>query len=309
MAFDEKEPVLKALHLGVLQAIVYADLFDFPLTLPEIHRYTVGVAATPDEVASALGPSSPLAGLLYREDAFFMLADRRHLVRLRRERARASRALWQRALLYARLLAAVPFVRMVALTGALAMENATENDDIDYLIVTEPGYLWLCRAMVIAVVRLAALLGDDICPNYFLSTHALVLDDHSLFTAHELAHMVPLAGLDVYEHMRRLNTWTNQFLPNADGPPRRILPFTAWRFTRWGEALLRSPLGQRVEQWERERKIRLFTAQGRGIPEVHFSEHQCKGHFSQHGQRAMQAFARRWANVAAALNVSSPYRE
>lgn len=291
-------------HLGVMQALVYADVFDFPLTLPEIHRYAVGVRLALHEVADLVHPTSPLAPLLYRDGDFFMLAGRGALAERRRERAKASQHLWPRALRYARFLAAVPFVRMVALTGALAMDNAEADDDIDYFIITAPGYLWLCRALVIALVRLAATQGDTLCPNYFLSTAVLALNDHSLFTAHELAQMVPLAGMDVYTHMRRLNAWSFTFLPNAEGPPRRVPMAVPPRWTAWSEAALRSPVGRWLEQWERTRKIRLFAAQGRGIPEVHFSEHHCKGHFSQHGRRAMRTFAQRWAQVAQTLGMS-----
>jgi len=156
---------------------------------------------------------------------------------------------------------------------------------------------------VIVLVRMAATQGDTLCPNYFLTTAALALDDHSLFTAHELTQMVPLVGMDVYTHMRRLNAWSFAFLPNAEGPPRRAPLFAPPRWTRWGEAVLRSPVGRWLEQWERTRKIRQFSRQGSGIPEVHFSEHHCKGHFSQHGHRAMHTFWQRWADVAQALGV------
>ena len=54
-----------------------------------------------------------------------------------------------------------------------------------------------------------------LCPNYFLAESALRLSTQNLYTAHELTQMVPLFGLPVYQAMRRLNTWTDRFLPNA----------------------------------------------------------------------------------------------
>jgi len=85
-------------HLGVLQALVYADVFDFPLTLPEVHRYTVGVRLSRNEVADLLHPASSLAPFVHRDGDLFMLAERAELAERRRQRAAASQRLWQRAL-------------------------------------------------------------------------------------------------------------------------------------------------------------------------------------------------------------------
>ena len=77
--------------------------------------------------------------------------------------------------------------------------------DIDYLVVTADDHLWVSRAFVLLVVRWAARRGQEICPNYFLSQRALRLHDRNLYTAHELAHMVPLYGRPIYDDLRRAN--------------------------------------------------------------------------------------------------------
>jgi hypothetical protein len=137
---------------------------------------------------------------------------------IRQGRAAAAAALWTRAIYYGVRIAALPFVRMVAVTGALAVDNCEPGDDLDYLIVTEPGRLWLCRAIIIALVRLAQRRGDVICPNYLLSERALVLDSRSLYTAREVAQMVPLTGLAIYqrkERRGRRNPLTKMYGPSV----------------------------------------------------------------------------------------------
>jgi predicted nucleotidyltransferase len=56
----------------------------------------------------------------------------------------------------------LPFVRMVAVTGALAKDNVGQRVDIDLLIVAAPGRIWVCRRFLILAVRVARLLGDEL---------------------------------------------------------------------------------------------------------------------------------------------------
>ncbi len=285
------------LERAILGALVYADLFDYPLTLTEIHRYLIAVPASLPEVRAAVARSAWLADRIVERRGLWTLRGREHLRELRLQRAAAAARLWPHALRYGRILAALPYVRMGAVTGALAMDNVEEGDDIDYLIVTAPGRLWLCRAIVVGLVRWAARHGVTLCPNYFLSERALALEDRNLFTAHELAQMIPLFGGPIYQRMRAQNVWTTRFLPNADGPPWSVEVTPAGgRWIRASlEAIGRAPPGAWLEAWEMRRKIRKFSAREGG--EVRFDPDHCQGHFDGHGQRTMAAFAerfRRW---------------
>ncbi len=281
------------LEAAILQTIAYADVFDYPLTAEEIYRYLVGMPASRAAVRASLY-SAPLSRLLVYGQGLFALPGRAALVALRRHRAEVARGMWARAVRYGRAMAALPFVRMVAVTGALAVNNVEPGADMDYLIVTEPGRLWLCRALIIVLVKLAARRGDVLCPNYLLSERALVFQERTLYTAHELTQMIPLAGLAVYHRLRRLNGWTARFLPNADGPPRPVAegrpPSSLARAL--AESALRTPLGAWLERWEMERKIRKFRQQN-GSGEADFCADWCKGHFQDHGRRTLEAFTER----------------
>ena len=243
------------LEAAVLQAIVYADVFDYALTVPEIQRYLVGMQASLREVEHAVEALTPQ--LLQVIRGFVVLEGREHSVETRVQRAAHAALLWPKAQRYGRLISDLPFVRMVAITGALAVDNVQPGADIDYLIVTEPGRLWLCRAVIIALVRLAQRRGDVVCPNYLISERALVLQERNLYTAHELTQMVPISGQTAYTCMRRLNAWTQQFLPNAIHAPRAHAPLPPrMRLARnLAEAGLRTPLGAHAERWEMGRKI------------------------------------------------------
>lgn len=295
------------LAAAVLRTLAYADVFDSPLTVGEIHRYLIGLPVDRESVAAylrqAAGGELQAAG-----QGLYTLAGRGRLASLRAQRERASAALWPQARAYGRLLARLPFVRLVAVTGALAVDNARPGDDIDYLVVTAPGRLWLCRALVITVVRWASRRGVELCPNYFLSTRALQVAPRSLYTAHELAQMVPLYGEPVYAEMRRRNAWTAEFLPNAGGAPPRTAALPAarppGRLKPVAEKLLNTRLGARLEGWEMARKSRKFLAQAGGRAEVSFCEDWCKGHFNNHGQGTLAAYHDRLRRLALPLERS-----
>src|SRR5262249_31219928 len=155
-------------------------------------RYLIGVSASRTAVRTLL--QSQLPQELSRQGRYFTLAGHEATIQTRKSRASAAANYWRRGVHYGRRMSGLPFVRMVAVTGGLAMDNMAD-DDIDYLIITEPGRLWLCRALIVGLVRLAGLRGTELCPNYFLSERALVLTERNLFTAHEVAQMVPLTGL------------------------------------------------------------------------------------------------------------------
>lgn len=291
---------LPDLETAILHTIAYADVFDYPLTAAEVHRYLEVPASLP-RVQQAISNGLAASGRLGCREGFASLPGREHIVDIRRRRAERARRLWARAQSYGRLLAALPFVRMVALTGSLAMDNADDNSDLDYFVITAPDRLWVCRALVIAVVRWAARRGDPVCPNYFLSERALVIHEHNLFVARELAQMVPLHGEDVYRRLRRINAWSADFLPNADGPPPQAVRVErgerAPRLLRpargMAEAVLRTGLGARLDRWEMQRKVQKFQKRYPNQTEAAFAPDWCKGHFEGHSQRILAAFSER----------------
>ncbi len=286
------------LSKAILKTLLYADIFDYPLTADEICRYLPELEVQREEVSAVLEEGLFADGLVHRHNGFFALRGRTHLAGVRERRSAIAQKKWQRARRFVRIIAHLPFVRMVAVTGALAVDNVEAQDDIDLLVVTAPGRLWLCRALVILVVYAARLFGERICPNYFLTDRALVLDDCNLFTARELAQMVPLYGSEIYYRMRALNAWTRNYLPQADGPPSedglRELGRTGRAIQGVLERMLSGRIGAALEAWEMRRKVARLTRQASApLDPLVFSPDCCKGHFDGHGRIILDRFERR----------------
>jgi hypothetical protein len=278
---------------AAIRTVAYADVFDFPLTAPEIHRYLIQETAGLSDLERVLANGALDSGRLSQRGGYYSLPGREWTVETRIERERRSVHIWPDALRYGLRIARIPLVRMVAVTGDLAVNNVRRGADIDYLIVTRPGRLWLSRLLIIALVRAASVRGVTICPNFILSENALVIPDQNLYTAHELVQMVCVCGWRTYIRMRQANAWVARFLPNAgiDDLPREEAE--AGMLYTAAEAVLESRPLAWLEDWEMQRKIRKFRSEGQDNPEVRFSPDFCKGHFDGHAQRTLDAYSRR----------------
>lgn len=286
-----------SLEAAILETVLYSDLFSYPLTISEIQRFLIGQNSNLAEVEQALVESPYLQATLEQDKPYVFLRGRGEIVARRLEREKTSLENWRQAKPYLKWLQAVPFLRSTMVTGALALDNAPADDDIDLLLITAPNRLWLCRAVVIMIVRLARLRRVTLCPNYLLTTEALELDDHDLYTAHEMFQMRFISGKPGYQTLLEKNTWAAGFLPNAFPQDFTVIPenVTPWlvRLQSAGEWLFGGRVGQVFENWEQGRKVRRFRAKG-GL-ETNFSDRVCKGHYGGYAGRTLKALAERKA--------------
>jgi len=291
-----------SLEMSIAQTLAYADVFDYPLTAAETHRYLVGLFSPLSAVQAALELAAAPGGWIQHDGLYYTLIGGSALGDTRRARALSAELLLTSAVGYGRRISRLPFVRMVAITGALAMDNVIEGADIDYLIVTQPGRLWTCRGLILLLGRLAARSGVTICPNYLISNtdRALLFPEQNLYTAHEVAQMIPLSGMEIYGELRRRNAWVLDYLPNAVGAPDFRFACSSPQLAqttgnRTLEAVLSGFPGDRLEDWEMRRKVLKLSREMDQSPEASFGNEWCKGHFHGHEHETMKAFADRFA--------------
>jgi len=281
----------QTLQQAVLETLAYSDVFDYPLTFDELHRYLIASAPRAD-LAACLSDMS----LVSTENGFYFLADRRETVRTRMNREQASRAAFQRACRYGAILGSLPFVRMVTLTGSLAMLNLSRDADMDYMLVTQRGRLWLARAFAVLFGRLMRVFGDRICVNLLVSESALEWHPRDLYSAREMCQMIPLAGMDVYQCLRSANAWTKSFLPNADSAPAlnpKTRPTSV--FQKWLEIPLAGKFGDALEGWAMRLQLKkIIRTYGTGS-EANFSAELCQGNFHDHRRGTENSFNERLA--------------
>lgn len=281
--FGSTDP-LSGLEHSVLLTVLYADLFDFALNESELKDRLVLRNADTESIRQAV---QALEGrFLSVSDGYVTWRDREELVPLRRRRAVASKELWKTAHRYASWLSRIPFVRMVAVSGSLAVENAGDESDIDLFCITETERLWLARLFIVPLSKMTRLLPRYfpryLCPNYLLTLGTLEIRHRNLFTAHEVAQARPLFGFAAYADFRRANAWIGRFLPQGsmrradDAEPPRP------RLTRLAERVFAGRIGDRLDSMA-HRVFRSFyrrRAQRQGWPWRRLEEAYQRGRYT-----------------------------
>lgn len=165
---------------AMIKALCYADIFNFPLTVEEIVRFSPDTAITIDEADQRLNSEGPLSGVVRRDGNFYFLDGRGDNCQLRRDREAESRQQLDIALRRLIPLQGIPFLRGAAITGALAAHNSPAGDDVDLLIISSRGRTWTAYFFLRLWRRFSH--NPDICFNVFISESDLVFRNQNLFT-------------------------------------------------------------------------------------------------------------------------------
>jgi hypothetical protein len=208
-------PDLTPHEVAIARSVLYASLFDYPLTLAQLRTALIGSVQTPSEILEVYGRSDRLRAVIDYADGFFVPRGRQDLIGVRARREDLSRAFLDGHRPLLACICAIPFVRMVALSGSIAHLNLDGDGDLDLFIVTRGRRVW---SVTVAVVLLAKMFGRrrTVCANFVIADSRLTLDQHDLFTASQIIHLRPLVGHDVFRAFLAANPFVARFFPNAD---------------------------------------------------------------------------------------------
>jgi hypothetical protein len=199
---------------------------------------------------------------------FYFLKGRKDLVARRIQNDKNSIEKFEIAQRAARWLRFVPFVRMIALTGTLAMKNCEKNSDIDFFVVLKKGRIFTGRLLVTLIVhilgkrRYGKKITNRICLNYFITTRSLEIQRQDLFAANEYSFIYPIFGYDIFQKFCWTNfKWIKKFKPNWEIPnlkPARYFVGVGHlqeAVQRFFESLINLFWGDRIEAWQKRVQI------------------------------------------------------
>ena len=116
-------------------------------------------------------------------------------------------------------------IKLIGISGSLAMKNAKKNDDIDLFIITARKRLWTGRLLALflaQVFRIRRKVGeksvkDKVCLNLFFDEADMKIArrKQNIYVAHEVLQMKPLVDKDnVYQDFLKVNNWVYRIFPN-----------------------------------------------------------------------------------------------
>lgn len=303
---------------SILRTIAYFDVFDRPLTVPEIRRWLYRLpgsdvaAAAESDVENALR-QPPLTDVLESDGGLWFLRGRRSIITTRQERSAASAKKWKVATTVGRWLQMAPFVRMVAVVNSLAMDHARDASDVDVLIVTAPGRMWIARMLVTGLVHMLGYrrygnnIQDRVCLSFYVTQDALDMtplrlnnEDH--YYTFWGSQITPLLDEGVYEQFQKENPWIAERLPHGwewDWR-QRIVPTVSLRrsIKRFYEMFFSTGIGQMVETMARDQQLKkmdrnLNSKASQGTTEVIISDTVLKFHEDDRRARYNAAYEQR----------------
>jgi len=228
------------LQKSILSTIVYYDTLDYPLTSFEVFKYLVNplhisqcvkLSSTHKDFEVDRSAKISLNGVIRslenkkvrrfidEENGFYFLKGREEIIRIRIERQKIADQKWKKAKKIIRWLQVIPYLRMVAVCGSLALNNPRQESDIDVVIVVKNGRIWSTRFFVTALLQLMGkrrhknFTKDRICLNHYLTDKSLEIFK-SLSNAQIYAHIIPLLEIKykIYEEFQKANAWIKNYL-------------------------------------------------------------------------------------------------
>ena len=281
-------------ELAFLRSVTYAALFDYPLTLAQLHASLVEVRAEAPVVASWWRDSEFLQATVGHRDDLYFPAGRAELLTTRTRREALSRDLLEREHRVLSLVARMPFVRMVALSGSLAHLNAERSADLDLFVITGPGRVW---SVTLSVLVISRLLGwrKRMCLNYVISERAIAIEPADLFSANQIIHLRPIVGHDVFERFVHANPFVKALYPNFEAgkelphfpnPQASGLKPLFERALSVGTGRVLENMARAIYTWHLKRR----AATWQSLDQVRLEAECLKLHTSSHRAATLEAF-------------------
>ncbi|MBL8029833.1 MAG: nucleotidyltransferase domain-containing protein [Candidatus Doudnabacteria bacterium] len=265
------------LNQRILNTLKFFDLQDTPLTLFELHKFLLGdkellvqVIDSQHEVVGEIQSFSSktklfdvmislqteLLSQVEQKHGHYCLKGREKIIEQRLENYFYGFKREKMIRRYLNFLNFIPFVRGVAIGGSQALGQQKENSDIDLLIFTEKGFIWLARTLVslyfqiFGVRRYKLKTKNRFCLNHYLARPKTVDREKNLYKAMEYARLRPVVGERVVAEFQNNNFgWIRLFFPNFQaaetvyGAPKVAQKFIEKlltnRFGKWLENFLK----------------------------------------------------------------------
>ncbi|HYF05884.1 MAG TPA: nucleotidyltransferase domain-containing protein [Patescibacteria group bacterium] len=231
------------LELRILKTIQFFHLQDIAPTAFEIYKYlltrTEDLASSLDEDFNLISTNAPPAShvpfgailqALIRLTAekkvacvfgTYVLPEHASLAPARISGYVYGIARERRIRRFLRWLRFVPFIRAVSVGGSQALGLQTEKSDIDLVIITHSGFLWLARIFShilfdgLLMCRHGQRIENRFCLNHYIAGTKLIDEERNLLRAFQYVRMRPVFGIKIFtEFLIKNQNWLRLYFPN-----------------------------------------------------------------------------------------------
>jgi len=263
----------------ILTTLAYYDVLDYPMTAFEVWKYLtrIGDESTGGEKITLTDVMRELEGDKLKRvvcvfQGFYFLRGREYLVGQRIERNKIAEKKLKIAIKIAKFLRFVPFIRMIAVSGRLAMKNTEKKSDLDFLIAFKNRKIFTGRLLVTLATHLlgkrryGVMIEDRACLNHFINNKYLEInlkdnlsDPEYFFSASEYHFLFPIFGPKTFQKFRKKNSWMKKYKINYSAFESSNLKFVrdillAKTIRKTGEWLLRPDFIEKLlRKWQTER--------------------------------------------------------
>jgi predicted nucleotidyltransferase len=270
---------MENLEKSIIATICYYDTLDYPLTGFEIYKYLTNPSqimnrelitnVSFNKILDALENSSELRKIIQEKNGFYFLQGKEKILPQRIKRQKLADQKWKKARKIIWLLQIIPYLKMIAVSGSLALGNTRKSSDVDILIVTKAGRIWTCRTLITILIT---LLGkkhhkgktrDRICLNHYITDKSLRIPFESLYNAQTYARLVNVyENSPLFQQFQKENLWVKNYLVfwlNAKARNLRMIKENKIlvSFAKFSEIVLNNRAGDWIEntlgKWQEKR--------------------------------------------------------
>ncbi len=209
----EQNTSLSVAESSVLKILLYFDIFQHPLRAEEIAAYSEYGQEGITDIQAALNKLCSNELIKCHDSFYFIHSDAASVQRRMEGENHAQKAL-KKAKWFSGIIARFPFVRGICLSGSISKNYMDANADIDYFVITSAGRMWLARTLLVLFKKIFLLNSKKyFCVNYFVTEESLSIPNKNIFTATELAFLIPTYGQEQYRNLMRSNNWYRNYYP------------------------------------------------------------------------------------------------
>lgn len=308
---SEQKITISSLGKSIIKTLAYYDIFDYPLKAEEIY-YNLGTnSVSLTEIENEVEQLCKI-GMTFNKNNFYLLRNNENFISRRLEGNRLAKKKLISAYRMTKLISKFPYVRAVLLSGSISKGYMEKDSDVDYFIITQPNRLWVTRLLLMLFKKVFLLNSRKVfCINYFVDTETLEIEEKNIFTATELATLIPIYGKDLYDELYKNNIWIKKFYPNFPKRDNKILVNKNNLFIQnLIEKTLNNSLGDKLDDFamnlfekSNHKKYREYNSKDFQVA-FKTSKHESKHHPKFFQKRVLEAFNDKLKSIENNYNVS-----